>query len=313
MRLIKYRGKYTVTWHDGKQRRYSLRTSDERIAKQRFEAFKKDFYSDPTDIHGVCDKWLEEKKHLKGWPQAKTKLRTICRHLGDLKPDQISKEICQQYAEKRRFEGVVNTTIRNELVALRAAIRHAYPRTNAMFEMPKANPPRDRYLTRKEFKILVDAADIYHVRLFILVALYTAGRASAILELTWDRVDFSRGLIHLATGDHGNKGRATIPISDKLLPHLKEAYRGRTCDHVISYKDKPVLRVTKGFKKIVEKSGLKGVTPHVLRHTAAVWMAEGGVSMSEIAQFLGHQNSNITERVYARYSPDYLRAAGSVL
>lgn len=51
------------------------------------------------------------------------------------------------------------------------------------------------------------------------------------------------------------------------------------------------------------------VTAHMFRHSAAVWMAEGGVPMSEIAQYLGHSNTSITERIYARYSPDYLRNA----
>jgi len=35
--------------------------------------------------------------------------------------------------------------------------------------------------------------------------------------------------------------------------------------------------------------------------------------MAEIAQFLGHKDSRITERVYARFSPTYLRGAASML
>jgi len=60
-------------------------------------------------------------------------------------------------------------------------------------------------------------------------------------------------------------------------------------------------------------AGLEDVSAHVLRHTAAVWMAEAGVPMDEISQYLGHSNVEITRRVYARYSPDYLRKAASAL
>jgi len=42
-------------------------------------------------------------------------------------------------------------------------------------------------------------------------------------------------------------------------------------------------------------------------------MAEAGISMSEIAQYLGHSDSTITERVYAKYSPEYLKTAASAL
>jgi integrase len=42
-------------------------------------------------------------------------------------------------------------------------------------------------------------------------------------------------------------------------------------------------------------------------------MAEAGVPMAEISQYLGHSNVSITERVYARFSPNHLRKAASVL
>jgi integrase len=42
-------------------------------------------------------------------------------------------------------------------------------------------------------------------------------------------------------------------------------------------------------------------------------MAEDGVPMGEIASFLGHSDSRITERVYARFSPQHLRRAAKSL
>jgi integrase len=63
----------------------------------------------------------------------------------------------------------------------------------------------------------------------------------------------------------------------------------------------------------VAAAKLEGVSQHVLRHSAAVHMAEAGVPMSEIAQFLGHSSTSVTERVYARYSPDHLRRAAAVV
>ena len=79
------------------------------------------------------------------------------------------------------------------------------------------------------------------------------------------------------------------------------------------YGSKGVSDIKTGFAATVRRSGLKDVRPHDLRHTAAVWMAEGGIPMSEISQYLGHSNTFVTERVYARYSPEYLRGATSAL
>jgi integrase len=51
----------------------------------------------------------------------------------------------------------------------------------------------------------------------------------------------------------------------------------------------------------------------MLRHSAAVWMAEQAVPMTQIAQFLGHTDSRITERVYARFAPQFLSTAADAL
>ena len=75
----------------------------------------------------------------------------------------------------------------------------------------------------------------------------------------------------------------------------------------------PVKSIKKGFSAAAKAAGLSGVSPHVLRHTAAVHMVEAGRSMDEIAQFLGHSDTRITASVYARYSPEHLRAAADAL
>ena len=51
------------------------------------------------------------------------------------------------------------------------------------------------------------------------------------------------------------------------------------------------------------------VSPHEFRHSAAVRIAEAGVQMKQNADYLGHQDSRITERVYAQPSPAYQREA----
>lgn len=94
---------------------------------------------------------------------------------------------------------------------------------------------------------------------------------------------------------------------------LREARTGALTDHVIEWNGKAVASIKTGFEAAVSAAGLEGVTPHVLRHTAAVWMAEDGVDMEEIAQYLGHEDSRITRKVYARFSPGHLQKAAASL
>jgi integrase len=42
-------------------------------------------------------------------------------------------------------------------------------------------------------------------------------------------------------------------------------------------------------------------------------MAEAGVPIEEIAQYLGHTNPNITRETYSKFSPEYLRKAANAL
>ena len=75
---------------------------------------------------------------------------------------------------------------------------------------------------------------------------------------------------------------------------------------------KPVASVKKAFQAASERSGIH-VTPYTLRHTGAVWAAEAGVSMAELAQFMGHDDSKTTEKHYARFSPTHLRSISANL
>src|SRR5690606_15044466 len=120
---------------------------------------------------------------------------------------------------------------------------------------------------------------------FLELAIGTAARKEALLSLTWAQVDLERRRINLGLVDRG-KGRAIISINDRLLPVLQTAQAMARTPYVIEYADRRVHSVRTSLAKAAKEAGVPWVTPHVLRHTAAVWMAEAGVSMPEIAQFM---------------------------
>jgi integrase len=307
MRLKLYRGWWCAVWTEGgSTRRVSLRTKDRDAAASALADLQRAPEADT--VSGIYAAYLNDK----GTERARWAWRQLSDTFGGLRPDHITRSVCRSYTTKRRRD-VGDGTIHIELTYLRAALRWHDPHTPAIIELPSKPAPRDDYLTREQYARLLDAAKEPHIRLFIALAIATGGRAAAILQLEWDRVDFERGLIRLGDGTKRRKGRATLPMTDTVRTELMRAAEARTCGYVIEFAGKPILRIVKGFRSVAVSAGLPWCTPHVIRHTAAVWMAEAGVPINEIAQYLGHSDSRITERVYARYSPGYLARAASAL
>lgn len=245
--------------------------------------------------------------------------KAILPFFGAMKPDDISIQDCRKYIANRREKEIQDGTILTELGHLRGALvwaeKNKIIHKAPSIEKPSAPPARERYLTRKEFDALLHAANMPHIKLFLMLAIGTAGRASALLELTWDRVDFEREIIYLGDPQFKGKrkGRATVPINRPLLVELKQAQRGARTPYVIEWAGDKVGSVKKGIKSAAERAKIKDVSPHVLRHTAAVWMAEEGIPMPKIAQYLAHSDDRVTQRKYARFSPDHLRDAAKAL
>jgi integrase len=312
-----FRGSWYAVWSDdtGATQRRSLRTKDSAEAERRLIDFKRDMAAPAGSLVGdIVEAYLEEKTgriadvgRLEfGWKQAKDTF-------AHLRPDQITREICREYTEARRLAGRKDATILKEINIIRQALNWRKV-SGAMFEAPSAPPPRDRHLTKDEYRKLLAACKQDHVRLFCVLALTTAGRKSAILQLTWDRVDFERGMIRLGVvGEKNRKGRAVVPMTARAREELEKAREAAQTPYVVEYAGEPVLDIKKGFAGAARRAGLDGVVPHDLRHSAAVWMVEDGVSIDEVAQYLGHTDPSITFKVYARYSPNHLRKAASAL
>lgn len=264
-------------------------------------------------IRDAMAHYLAEKTGKRSFPQMKLAWRLLEPMFGHLRHDQVTRQVCRAYRDLRLKAGVKPGTIGRELGVVKAAVNYVHPKSPAQWEIPAFGPARDRRLTKQEFRRLVDSCSVPHVRLFIILALSTGGRKEALLQLTWDRVDFDRRLIDLRVNGHRGKGRAIVPMNDMVYEALAFARDLAQSSHVIEFAGKPVQAVKRGFATACKEADLEGVTPHVLRHTAASWMAEAGVPMAEIAAFLGHSDSRVTERVYAKFSPTYLSKAASAL
>lgn len=277
---------------------------------------------------------------------ARTKLLAHFGHLAvrDITPDDVkdyvdrrSKKPRAEWTDRARMLGPlgrpsVNHTISRELSVLNAAIQHQVrerrldAKEAPFIKLPGTSQPRERWLTEAEADRLLVAADKRHkyaradrehlprVYLFIALALNTASRKTALLQMKWDQIDFVNNRIYLnPTGRaQTKKRRPTVPISKELRPLLERAWReagGHTDPD--GTKETHVLKgggsIRTAFTKAVKRAGLgEDVTPHVLRHTWGTWAAQAGKSMFEIAGVMGDTIKTV-EKNYAHHHPDYLQ------
>jgi integrase len=316
MRVVWFRDAFYAYWRgkDGKPRRTALRTKDRETAERRLIDFEISLRRKATTIAEIMGLYLADKAALAGGVRAGYAWKRLAPVFGHLRPDQVDRPLCRAYVLQRRRAKALDGTIIKELSSLRAALRWQDKNTPATIEMLPTPPPRSRHLTRAQYRGLRDAAQqTPHLYMFVVTAYTTAGRASAVLELTWDRVDLDAGMVRLGLADTRAKGRATVPMTDSAREALLEAREAALSDYVVEYAGRRVLSVKRAFAAAAKRAGVPWCTPHVLRHSAAVHMAESGIPMAEIARFLGHTSESVTFRTYAVHSPDYLRRAASAL
>jgi integrase len=211
-------------------------------------------------------------------------------------------------------QGASLGTAKIELEFLRACLNLRYGRGDNRVWTPPASAPRDRYLTREEVDRLLDHVGTPHVRLFIILAITTGARMSALLELRWQQVDLKHRTINFnqVGREQTNKRRPEVPLNSRAYEALEQAARGALTDWVIEWDGKPVKSIKKAIRMAAKRSGVR-CSPHVFRHTAGVWMAQADVPMQKISQFLGHTSTRVTERTYARYSPSFMKDAAAAL
>lgn len=250
---------------------------------------------------------------------------------GELSLKEISKSKSLEYYEYRKKEYkrwqikhhqsgkkyLSKSSVRRELEQLQAAITHAYKNNlienNPFIWKPEKSKPKTRWLTRNECAELIRAArkspqSKDYLPLFILIAVYTGARMSAILNLKWEDIDLERALIDFTKNDTNNKKRgAKTIIPPRLLPRLK-AHRKRGTDsgYVLHINQNPIKNPKRAYKTACNNARLKDVTIHTLRHTCASWLTQSSVSSVKIAKHLGHTSPRMIETTYGHLNPNHL-------
>lgn len=156
-----------------------------------------------------------------------------------------------------------------------------------------------------------------------LFAFHACGlRVVDIMTLQWSSINFEKKELRKILVK--TKNRHTIPLTPsaiKILEKWKTMERRKRFvfdlvpDDINLNDDEALYKARNSATKSIDQSLIVVgeqlnlpfvLTMHVARHTFAVNALNDGLSMTMVSQLLGHGNTDITERVYAKFLPETL-------
>ena len=186
-----------------------------------------------------------------------------------------------------------------------------------LIEAPKASRPLPDTLSTEEIDLIINSIDDSTVKGLrdraILEVLYSCGlRVSELCDLRMSDLFFGEGYIRV-TGK-GDKQRL-IPISGVARERISLYKDKRPRIHssedtlFLNNRGKRLTRVMifTILKQACQRAGItKKISPHTLRHSFATHLLEGGASIRQVQELLGHE-SILTTEIYTHLDTGHLR------
>jgi integrase len=246
------------------------------------------------------------ERHLEWWEE----------RIGDVRLAKLRRSQIKDYLRELSAGDRSGATINRYRATLQAVLSYGvsdleWIRTNPLQGMAKQHESRGRvrFLTDDERGRLFEQCkghdDLY---LIVLIALTTGARSGEIMALRWSDIDLQERTLHIRNSK--NQEPRVLPISESVLKELKKRTRRIGTDDWL-FPGKSLGKARMGFPRNawderVKRAGLADFRFHDLRHTAASYLAQRGVSTRQLADILGHKTMAMVQR-YSHLTVDSRR------
>jgi integrase len=340
---------------DGKRHRERTQAPTKELAKILLSAKLKDVIAmkakgadtlDPITLADYAPRYEAHVRARKPEMSARRDLDALRLHLlpvfGKLLLDKIHTGMVQTYVDRRlgrdngRGGRVTPSTVHTECMVLSAVFREAMKSKHALVNpvrgvtYPEISNVIERVLSVEEERLLFKLASP-ELRPILTTALYAGLRKGELLNLTWEQVDFARGVIHVrpraekhadsnpervdAWAPKRRKSRI-VPMHElvrealKRLPRaIREPYVFITGRHGRRWTESGLNTV---WYALLSDARIDDLRFHDTRHTFATRLSQAGVPLQAIQIMLGHSKIATTAR-YSHLGEADLRAGIALL
>lgn len=287
---------------------------------EKYRAYK--LMRNPYDVD--LDSWYEN--HLKRFDKRK---------ITSLRPADLNK-LASDLLDKDYSINFTNKMISQMKTILNFAVSEGYLKENLCKNVKTIKKVKTnktlKFWTPEEFKVALDSlpkvfnpkkADVQYISQLLRFGYYSSMRIGEIRALRWSDVDFDKNLLyinsHIVKLNREKEGRKNndyhILYMDELLKDILLEIRARY-EHLEAFNENafvfPSLKKglfkpmsansgNKYMKRISQKTGLREITFHGIRHSSASWLISVvGLNVYQVADRLG-DTVEVTLRVYAQF------------
>lgn len=266
----------------------------------------------------ALDEFLRELALFKGFSEHTLKAYSsdICDFLNFLEERalELNRSALWEYRAFLSSQGYERSSIARKLSSLRSFLRFLREKgflkesLERVLKNPRMGRALPRALSKEEVERLISSASDSRERAIVEFIYATGVRVGELVSLNWSDIDWGNEIVRIV--GKGGKERI-VPIGSKALEALK-AYGKVSGMSGPLFKNRDGDRLTaRSVERIVKamalRAGLKGhVTPHVLRHSFATHLLEGGADLRVVQEMLGH-SSLATTQIYTKITLERMK------
>lgn len=245
-------------------------------------------------------------------------------HHWDVAPNKVQREMIERYLAWLFDQGRESTSQARALSSIKSfynflLLEERMESSPAeLIEAPRSGRQLPDTLSTREIDRLLDSIDPSTPKgrrdSAMLEVLYSCGlRVSELTSLRLSDLFFGEGFIRVV--GKGDKQRL-VPISaiarDKVQIYLEDRRRSESeCDVLfLNNRGKALTRVMVFtiIRQATLRAGIrKTISPHTFRHSFATHLLEGGASIRQVQEMLGHE-SILTTEIYTHLDSTHLRS-----